>query len=283
MRSFDPEMYEPSDLGAGWSPLAIPAVKTWDDRDRPKGWIGGCFGLVVHTTGGGLPQQAKKAGLWPTVSAVNHYSKSHGCHYINGWGGLHGGDLLQVAGERERAMGVGTRKDQPETNQWASVARGTWEEDLTEVASLATVNRWKRRWAHTDATNPLELFPSKYANSCYIHVECIPMVYYWKRKTFTDLRVEALREGLRFTQEQHETVAMLATDIAYRNGYIDEPEWWKSGRLVGHEDVTPLSRSVKSGGWDPGWLRAKPYFDWNYVNDMIEHWMKERAAGMCIP
>ena len=79
-----------------------------------------------------------------------------------------------------------------------------------------------------------------------------------------------MRAGLRFTRAQHETIARLAWDIAQRHEWPRTESWWRSTRLLGHEDITPLSRCDKNGGWDPGALREKPYFDWNFIYDYIE-------------
>lgn len=73
--------------------------------------------------------------------------------------------------------------------------------------------------------------------------------------------------GLRFTTAQHNAVAALGKDLAARHGW--PADWHKTGRLVGHEDVDPLNRSDKIGGWDPGWLRSRPYFDFAYVRQLI--------------
>lgn len=76
-----------------------------------------------------------------------------------------------------------------------------------------------------------------------------------------------MRPGLKFTLEQHDTIAFLACDIARR---LEWPEyWWETPRLLGHEDVTPISRHDKRGGWDPGGLRTAPYFDWDYIYESI--------------
>jgi hypothetical protein len=40
--------------------------------------------------------------------------------------------------------------------------------------------------------------------------------------------------------------------------------------LVGHEDVGLLDRMDKNGGWDPGALRAAPYFDMARVRRAAE-------------
>jgi hypothetical protein len=248
----------------GTSPLAIPAVKQWDAADRPEAWHGRIYGLVVHTTGSGLPAAARDRGAYHTVQAVDHYSRSHGCHYVNGWRGAAGGDLLQLANEREQASGVGvTNKKDPSKDQRRSIEAGRFDIDLPPVLSRL----WHERWP--DYEHSLELLPgTQTANSCYVHVECVPCVYHFSKALVTS--DEPLRNGLRFTRAQHDTIALLAMDVAERNAWPAEVQWWRSPRLVGHEDLTPLSRHDDRGGWDPGYLRELPYFDWDYVYEQIE-------------
>ena len=106
----------------------------------------------------------------------------------------------------------------------------------------------------------------------YVHVECVPCVYYrdGDGPLITDPTVVPMRAGLRFTMAQHETVARLAWDIAQRHGWPRNERWRLNTRLLGHEDITPLSRHDGNGGWDPGALREKPYFDWNFVYNYLE-------------
>ena len=247
----------PTTAVQGQSAIAVQAARQWDATDRPVGWIGKVFGLVVHTTGGGLPSSAKSKGIYHTVRAVDYYSQSHGCHYVNGWRGVAGGDLLQVANEREQANGVGVGE------QRRSIDQGRFEKDLP----ARVVAQWRARWPGVE--HPLRLLPgTKTANSCYVHVECVPCVFHHGKKLITE--ATPMRTGLRFTQAQHEAVALLACDIARRNGWPMHERWWRSARLVGHEDLTPYNRHDKVGGWDPGGMRAAPYFDWDFVYAMIE-------------
>jgi N-acetylmuramoyl-L-alanine amidase len=247
----------------GTSTLAIPAETPWDADDRPIDWQGHVYGLVVHTTGSGLPESARQQGIYHTVRAVQYYSQSHGCHYVNGWAGMAGGDLIQMANEREQAIGVGMSSEDPKEDQRRSVESGNWEADLPAVV----VQHWRERWP--DRENPLDLLPgTKTANSCYIHVECVPCVYHFNGPLVTD--APPMREGLRFTQAQCDTIAELAVDIATRNGWPTDEQWWRTPRLLGHEDLTPIARCDPNGGWDPGALRDKPYFDWDYVYARIE-------------
>ena len=252
----------------GISSIAIQAVRQWDARrDRPHKWIGNIFGLVVHTTGGSLPGRAIKKGIYPTIQAMNWYTRNNknknfhgGCHYINGWQGMQGGDLLQIANEREKAWGVGMKE------QRKSINNGRFERDLPEQL----VRNWKNRWpSHNDS---LALLPEgeRGVNSCYVHVECTPVFYYLDKKPTISKEYPPMRLGLRFTRAQHDTIAYLACDIAIRNHWSLDEEWWRTSRLLGHEDISPITRKDKRGGWDPGYLRDKPYFDWDYVYNKIK-------------
>lgn len=257
----------PTTNDEGMSPLATPAATQWDAGDRPLDWQGRVYGLVVHTTGSGLPASADQQGVHHTVRGVDHYSRSHGCHYLNGWAGADGGDLLQLANEREQAHGVGvTNAKDPSKDQRRSIDAGRFEADLPP----ALVRLWRERWP--DYEHSLALLPgTRTANSCYVHLECVPCVYHTDHGLITGEGVEPMRPGLRFTQAQHDTVAALAVDIARRNGWPLGEHWWRTPRLVGHEDLTPISRHDKQGGWDPGCLREAPYFDWDYVYEQVAH------------
>lgn len=249
----------------GQSAIAVQAARQWDSVDRPAGWIGKVYGLVVHTTGGGLPASAKDKRIYHTVRAVDYYSQSHGCHYVNGWRGVAGGDLLQVANEREQANGVGVG------DQRRSIDQGRFKKDLP----AAVLAQWRARWPRVE--HPLRLLPgTRTANSCYVHVECVPCVFQHNKRLVTD--ATPMRPGLRFTQAQHEAVALLVCDIARRNGWPLQEKWWRTPRLLGHEDLTPYNRHDKVGGWDPGGMRATPYFDWDFVYTMIERECRAPAA-----
>ncbi|HZI54031.1 MAG TPA: N-acetylmuramoyl-L-alanine amidase, partial [Chitinophagaceae bacterium] len=247
----------------GVSPFALQAKKQWKRKSndlRPVGWRGKVYGLVMHTTGGSLPGKSVAKGIYPTIGAIDVYFQSTGCHYINGWKGITGGDLVQVANEDKEAWGVGMG------DQRKSVDSGRFEKDLPATV----VSHWKKRWpAHK---NSMELLPkTRAANSCYVHVECLPVVYHLNKKTVIDTANPPMRPGLRFTKAQHDSVAVLAYDIATRNGWPMDQQWWKTPRFLGHEDLAPINRHDKNGGWDPGGLRNDPYFDWEYVYQQIEN------------
>ena len=255
------------EAGSGLSRVAVHRIKEWPaSRNRPSDWQGRVYGLVVHTTGGGLPEKALARDVSPVDFAVRFYQRTRGTHYVNGWAGIEGGELVQVADERVRANGVGVAR------QRASIGSpGGWEDDVPAVL----VRLWRRRWP--DHAHPLDLLPEgeRSVNRCYVHVECPPCYWGWGRfRSGASRSVRPMRPGLRFTRAQHDAVAALAVDVAERNGW-PRGEWWRSPRLLGHEDLSPISRHDRRGGWDPGGLRESPYFDWEYVWSQIER----RVAG----
>ena len=262
-------------LAPGLSPLARRGAMHPGHGDRKGVWRDQVYGLVVHTTGGTLPGKARKAGMLAADYAVRYYANSGGTHYVNGWGGVDGQQLHQVMNERKQAWGVGTRKDQPQLDQWRSTAAGRFEADLPPTV----LRLWRARWP--GFKDSLSLLPVRSsANLTYVHVECTPCVYYQdgNGRLITDSEYAPMRAGLRFTRAQHEAVARLAWDVAQRNGWPAGQAWWRTPRLLGHEDLTPLSRCDKNGGWDPGALRDQPYFDWPFVYDQL-HRLSGGAAA----
>lgn len=212
------------------------------------------FGLVIHTTGSGAPAAAHNEGIPVLEWCARHYSKTYGCHYVNGYKGAEGGELLLVGTEDEKAWTVGV------VDQSKATRAGRWQREI----SATTLKHWEKNWGDR-FTTPNDLFPGNSVNNVYVGLE-MPPVHWWNRET-TVVTAEPMRDGLLFTRAQHDTVILLAIDIAERHGFPDG--WWISPRLLGHEDLSPINRSKKHGGWDPGWLREKPYFDFGYVRDEI--------------
>lgn len=252
----NPRMYPP-----GVSPLAITASQTFAGKQRPKGWQGKVYGGVTHTTGRGLPNKAEKDGVYVTVTAARIYSRSRGCNYAMGYRGHQGGDLIQIANENTEAwgVGVGEPKNKSYKGQVESIKRkykGSWQKDLPP----SLVKRWQERWPLY--SNPLDLLPgTKTANAAYVQMELIPLTKYWINQGYEP------HDGTLFTFDQHISLAHWYVDVAERNGW--EGEWWRTPRVLGHEDLTPITRHDKRGGWDPGWLRSSVYFDWEPVIEEI--------------
>lgn len=223
-------------MSKGRSGLAtqVPKPKDVDDRSMPV------FGLVVHTTGSGIVKQAQKLGVDPLEHAVAYYLKpdSYFAHYVIGWDG----HIVQIADEKERATHVGFAER-------GKYLTGEWETMLPK----ALVERWKAKWP--SHKSPAHLFPGSSPNNCYIGCELLPTP---KRDP---------KFGL-FTLAQHQAVVMLCADIGDR--YNLPTHWHHTSRLVGHEDLNPLTRSAKGQGWDPGALRVDPDFHWGFVLELLD-------------
>lgn len=230
-----------------WSPLAsrVSAARSPLDRRVRKPW-----GLLLHTTGGGVTAKAKKLGRKPIDVAIEIYVA-----YQNGaagytWGGPgyvmdHDGALYQLAPDDARTEHAGG----PNRSKYMD---GSWIAKFPQATA-----QWRAKWP--GRSHPYALFPATTPNQDYLGVEMIPC---------GDGFGTAMRPGLRFSQAQHDAAIRLAHDAGKRHGW--PAGWMQSGRLLGHEDVDPLERADTGGCWDPGWLRASPWFDFGYVRAAVE-------------
>lgn len=192
------------------------------------------FGVVIHTTGGGLPTKAKVLGVAPLFLAERIYGAlgANAPHYCIG----NDGAVIQVADEKRKMPHAG-------------ISAADRAEYLNRSWSLRvgqnTLAMWRKRWP--GIKSPLGLFPSRSVNEDYIGIECIPLL---------------LRQPDRslFTQEQYDALSELLRDIASRHGIV-----LTGPRLLGHEDLEPLARWTSRGGWDPGALNSDPAFFWDRV------------------
>lgn len=213
------------------SPLATLAQHPQDVTDRHQVQP---YGLCVHTTGRGLTQRAINLDVEPLGLAVDTYCAPGIAttfpHYVIGWDGT----IIQIADDRERARHAGV-----DPLERLAYLDGTWMRKLNPAA----VNRWFDKWP--GIKSPSHLYPSKSPNEDYLGVELIPL----------NSRGD---NGTLFTPAQYTALAELIDDIQDRYG-----QTLKS--LVGHEDLEPLTRWNSGGGWDPGFLRANPYFRWDLI------------------
>lgn len=203
------------------------------------------FGLVVHTTGSGIVDQARARGVDPLEYAVEYYLRPDAFfpHYVCGWDG----SLVQVADEQVKAQHVGFKER-------ARYLEIDWETDLPRELA----DRWRAAWPAFPS--PAHLFPGPSPNAVYCGVELLPLAVGDPAAAFL---------GARYTLAQHQAVVLLARDLAERHGW--PTNWWAGPRLLGHEDVNPIARSAAGAGWDPGALRSRPWFSWR--------WVRELAAG----
>jgi hypothetical protein len=230
-----------------FSPLArqIPVVATKPPTIR-KPW-----GFLIHTTGRGVPSKAAKTGRRPIDVALEIYAKSQsGKLHPYQWGGPtyvldHSGELYQLAPDNVVTYHAGG----PDREDYLD---GDWIKRTTPAALAA----WRKAWPRHKS--PQNLYPSRSANTDYVGIECIPCGAGFGTP---------MRPGLLFTAAQHDALVDLGYDMAERH---DWPRGWeRTPRLVGHEDVQLLERQDAGGGWDPGWLRARPYIDFEFIRRNI--------------
>jgi len=219
------------------SSLAVMTQQPQDVRNRPDVKA---FGVMVHTAGRGVLDKAKEWGVSPLKAAERIYTRKGAsfAHYVIG----HDGTILQIADEIEMAWHSGMPNEQR-----VLYTSGAWTGKVPPTA----LARWKAKWAGRKA--PTDLYPTSSPNACYIGIELVP------ESTAT------------FTPQQYDKCGALICDIATRHGFMKTfiDATFPSPRLVGHEDIEPLERWDKNGGWDPGALREVPKFDWNKIYKRI--------------
>ena len=241
-----------SDMANGLSSLATPIAQLRDVPDRTSP----VFGFAGHTCGEGIVDQALKLGVDPFTHVVGFYSDADKAqffaHYVIGY---KKGQIAQIADEGKKAMHVGF----PAADR-AAFLDGSWAGRV----SPDTLSTWKAKWQMGGRSfkSPAHLFPGPSTNNVYVGAEMLPLP-----DDPSKVGATPAYPGAKYTADQHLMLGQLAVDIAARQGF--GPLWWTGPRLLGHEDLNPLERSTKSGGWDPGALRAAPWFSWDMVVRVI--------------
>lgn len=202
------------------------------------------YGVAIHTTGSGLPSKAVKAGRDPLEYAVDYYRGSGGPTYVVGWSG----DIRAIFPTEE----METWHISIESAEVKPIGDGSWR----QLVSAETAAQWDRRWGAN--RNPRDLIAGALPNQVTIGIETIPVTSGGSAKPWH----APMRPGLRFSREQHDALRDLVADIARRYGWSGN---WRRDRVFGHEDLNPIRRHDSRGGWDPGWLRAKPYMDRDHI------------------
>jgi hypothetical protein len=211
------------------------------------------WGMCLHTTGRGVPEKAAKLGRPALDVALDVYrGMQDGEAFGYKWGGPgyvidHAGGIYQIAPDHILTAHCGG----PHREEYLT---GAW---MAKCSSEA-VARWRAKWGEK-YKSPQGLFPSHSANVDYVGVEMIPIG--------SGLGGPPKAPGLLFTAAQHDAAVALARDLRTRHGW--PPGWERTSRLVGHEDVQLIDRSDVGGGWDPGELRAHPYFDFESVRQAL--------------
>lgn len=227
-------------MGKYKSSLAKPAFTSKIRKKRNT-----LFGITVHTTGRGVLDKAKKKGQTPIEWALGYYKRTAGPHYCIDTDGT----IYQI--QPDHWMGAHVGIAPIERKEYLS---GAW---TAKFKKNPAYELWKRRWPGYES--PQHLYPSPSPNADYIGVELIPLV----DATYTDA--------------QYESLANLCLDRAKAHGWEDG--WAATPRLVGHEDLDAYDRWHKTiGGWDPGYLRAKPKFHWEKLFKYMNKGMEEEST-----
>ncbi len=215
---------------------SLPHVRAPALRGSRRRTIATPYGVCAHTTGGGIVQKALDLGADPFLHILKYYSKpgNNFPHAVV----ARDGRLGIVADERVQAWGAKVEHREEYQRGWADGA--------SPVAHL-----WRAAWP--GVANPLSLVPS-YPNNDLLHVE--------------------LEAGERYTDAQYAALAAWVADVWRRYELPDLATARAAGRLLGHEDVDPIARSDRGGGWDPGAVRAEPRFDWGRLAALA-------VAGVC--
>jgi hypothetical protein len=229
------------------SPLAIRSPRGWrtsgGKRKKPV------WGIVVHTTGSGPAAMAGKPNRWNCKSAIDCALALYGTggmegfpHYVIGYDGT----IYAVAPENYVAWHAGWTKETGGRAAWARWSAPRW---------------WSRVWG--SGRTPLDLIPNDAGspNTRHIGIELLGGPSGWG-----------------FTEAQYRSLARLVTDIEKRNRLnLGEPP---NPRLLGHEDVNPLTtkggRADAHGGWDPGAHREPSRFSWKRLGGLMR---QARAAA----
>lgn len=246
-----------------WSPLATRASKPRDVKNRARP-----LGVLVHTTGSGIVDAAKRAKTDPLEVATSFYcsKENNFAHYLIGWDGT----IIQIAAETEKAWQAAWEpweeqayKDKTWSRKWAK----DYKDQVTEVPPTF-YKSWFSRWPKFKS--PVELLeriggPRTTPNSAFIGIE--------------------LLDKKPFTLEQYDSLAKLAIDIGIRwyipftyDGIQDLPPFTATlptPFMCGHEDVCPArrykKRSKETGiGWDPG-----ENFSWPTLLSRVNSWSVE--------
>ena len=209
------------------------------------------YGVCLHTPGRTIVKRAHKYGVNPLEYVAAHYLErgQYGPTYVVGYNG----QIVQVANEWDKTWHVGIGGQDK-----AAFLDGRWKSRV----SKKFLQMWKKRWPIS--CNPLDLFPGTSANQVYIGVEVVPLVLGYHGYTILsdpDLYTP-MAAGLWYTTMQHYALRGLFKDIAERHSFDRKRN---PAVFVTHEDLNPLTRSNKSGGWDCGVLRKTPRFDWDLV------------------
>jgi N-acetyl-anhydromuramyl-L-alanine amidase AmpD len=185
------------------------------------------FGVCVHTTGSGPATRAQQDPRKSAVEyALDYYLRGgEGFpHYLVGYDGA----IIAICDERNVAWHAGWKGGR---RRWTAWTPPSW---------------WANVWIPRGISTPADLLPAgaNSPNDAHVGIELLG---------------EARARG--FPAAQYSSLARLIADLDRRHNLQISAA--PSPKLLGHEDVEPISRSNQQGGWDPGAHRDVPLFSWN--------------------
>lgn len=226
-------------------------------RDRGLVRRGRVGGVLIHSTGRGLLDSAKKRGLTPDAEAERLYGGALSTfpHYVVGHAAVTSYcDELKWAAHASWSLAEKSR-----------YAEGGWraliEPDGRAVPSRAgTYDWWDARWGPARGLaygSPADMLAqiggAKSPNAVYVGIELVPYA-----------------DGS-FSSTQYVALGALVRDVLGRNSFTlplpsSLPQVW----LCGHSDISPLRRTEVNGRpYDPDSTGAGPDFDWRALEAAI--------------
>jgi len=258
---------EPRGLGGERSPLAIEApLRLVPDDFDPTKRRGKARSrvrqYVVHMTGSGIVSKAIKAGRDVVSECLRYYAGNPtSSHYLIGYDGT----IYWLTSELIRVGHVGVEASERRAYHSGAWARGIavqTSRGLEGPVSTGAVDQWRRAWPGRESPMDLVLDGAGSINDLSVASEMPPAGVPRGGGRFDPLPGLELHAGTRHTRAQHEAVARLAADLAYRWAWPDDWRSRSSARVLGHEDVDLYGRADGVGGWDPGALRPTPRWNW---------------------
>lgn len=212
------------------------------------------FGIMVHTTGSGPPKRAWRrqngyvSGVQSPMAVMTEIyegMKTVGPHFaIDPFGGV-----VQYRSAKHVAHHCRMRD-----SERRPLLDGHWRNDRNRIEKYL-VEYWDDKFPNFSTRGPAHLYPSRYPNTDYIGIEMMPCGHRLKGK-WTNHWGTQPNSRLRHSQESYITLCAL---IAHLCKKWSIPLNFRSGRIVGHEDINPYTRP----GWDPGAPNGN--FDWKFV------------------
>lgn len=209
------------------------------------------YAIVVHTTGSGVVENAKKEGVDPFKFTCDTYQRgSVYPHYLIGYDGK----IVSFCDEARWAAHAAWRDweaDAYASNDWWRKWASDYHDKVVAVEPSFYAD-WDVRWGERGFASPVDLLAASSKNRS-------------SSPNKVAIGVELL-DAKPFTAQQVEALAKLVLDIAGRYGWPigSAQTWpWPNQFVLGHSDIGPCRRWARAKGdkgtvpkagvaWDPG-------------------------------